>query len=79
MRRPTAGGSAPPRLRRAGPGPLGHIRSVVIILAGILKPYSSVLSLSLGQGLPPVRPRGASPLGFAQRAVMVTKRGSDEH
>jgi len=30
-------------------------------------------------GLPPACSRGASPLGSAHRAVMVAKRGSDEH
>jgi hypothetical protein len=30
-------------------GPLGRFRFVITILAGILKPQSSVLSLSLGQ------------------------------
>jgi hypothetical protein len=36
-------------------GPLGHIRFLITILAGNLKFQSGVLSLSLGQGLPPER------------------------
>jgi hypothetical protein len=35
--------------QRLAAQPLGHIRYLVTILAGILKPYSNVLSLSLGQ------------------------------
>jgi len=80
MRRPTAGGSAPPRLRRAGPGALGHLPHINLTLKPeISERNSNVRSWSLGQGLSPVRPRGASPLGFAYRAVMVANRGSDEH
>jgi hypothetical protein len=45
----TAGGSAPPRLRRAGPGALGHFRLVAIIVTTNLKPHSGVRSKSIGQ------------------------------
>jgi hypothetical protein len=49
-------------------GPLGHFRHVVTILAGNPKSQSSVLTLSLGQSLPPrarprARPREAGEAG----------------
>jgi hypothetical protein len=39
--------------QRLAAQPLGRIRFIVTILAGNLKSQSSVLSLSLGQSLPP--------------------------
>jgi hypothetical protein len=39
--------------QRLAAQPLGRLRYLVTILAGILKSQSSVLSLSLGQSLPP--------------------------
>jgi hypothetical protein len=50
--RPTAGGSAPPRLRRAGPGALGRIQYVGIIVTTNPKPQLIVRLLILGQSLP---------------------------
>jgi hypothetical protein len=43
-------------------GPHGHFRFVVTILTDNLNSQSSIFSLSLGQSLPPARPREAVPL-----------------